>query len=169
VRSILIVISCICVAVVLLPACSKPAAPAAITKLAFGNTASAEPSVNSFEVDKVIYVLATVAGAVGKHNLNFEVTAENNVVSKDKGDHVMNKSIDFEGNQPLFLSFKIAFPGDYKIEAILTDPQGKQIDNRSGTITVTGEPPLPENDEQELDNDRDRQKETGKKDNSDRK
>jgi hypothetical protein len=146
-------------------ACSQKPAQATITKLAFGNNAEADPQTNSFEVDKVIYVVATVANAVGKHNLNFEVTAEDGVENRVKGDHIMNKSIDFEANQPLFLHLSIAYSGNYKIEATLTDANGKQLDARSGIITVTGEPRPPEEKERGLrdgDHDKDRDRDKGK-------
>jgi hypothetical protein len=131
--------------------------------LSFGKNAQADPPVNSFAVDEFIYVNAAVANATGKHNLNFLVTALD-VVNKAPGDHVMNKSVDFEGNAPLFFNFSIAYPGQYKIEAVLTDATGKQIDAKSGDITVTGEaaPPKGEEHEREVDGDREREKDREK-------
>jgi hypothetical protein len=169
VRSILIGLLLLCIA--LSAACSQKPAQAAITKLAFGNNDAAEPQTNSFEVDKVIYVVATVANAVGPHNLNFEVTVDSNVENKVQGDHIMNKSIDFEGKQPLFLHFSIAYPGNYKIEATLTDQNGKQLDTKAGIITVTGEAKPPEEKErglkdrdrgQDRESDKDRDRDRGK-------
>jgi putative lipoprotein len=167
VRTTVFLFICICVAVALVAACGqKGPLPVTITKLAFGTNAKAEPSVNSFEVDKVIYVVANVENAVSKHHLDFRVTVENNVENKALGDPIMNKGVDFSGNDPLFLNFMIAFPGQYKVEAVLTDPDGKQIDSKSGSITVTGEaaPPAEEHDmdRDDKDNDRDRDKDRGK-------
>jgi hypothetical protein len=174
VRSALLPLLLFCIALVLLAGCSKPAAPATsatITKLAIGSNPAADPTQNAFEIGNVIYVVATVANAVGKHNLSFKVMVEDNVPNKVRGDVVMSKSVDFEGVQPLFLNFSIAYPGLYKVEAVLTDEKGTLVDSRSGLISSTGEPaPLEKEHERDYeDADRDREHNIEKDQNHDRK
>ena len=75
-------------------------------------------------------------------------------MNKAKGEPVMNKASDFEGTQPQRLNFQIAFPGTYKVEALLTDAAGNRIDSKSEIITVIGEPPSGDGDRDREDRDR---------------
>jgi hypothetical protein len=140
---------------------------ATITKLSFGSSAAADPSINDFEVNKTIFAVAKVAGAKGRHSINFQVTALNGVANKGDGDPVMNKQVEFEGEQPLFMSFQLAYPGQYKIEAVLSDDKGAVLDLTAGNITVTGDPPVPE-DERERERELGEDKQRGKDKDRDR-
>ena len=143
--------------------CSKPAEPPGISNLVIGKNAKAEPPANSFNVDELIYAIARPANTNGSYNLNFEVTTDSPINQRGKGEPVMNKSVDFVGVQAQFLNFSIAYPGQYKIEAILSDASGNVIDSKSGIITVTGEPvPLEREHDRDKDEDRDQDKAPGK-------
>jgi hypothetical protein len=67
----------------------------------------------------------------------------------------MNKSVELDGVRPLTLQFLVAYPGQYKIEASISDANGNVVDSRSELITVSGEPP-PLEDEGEGGEDADR-------------
>ena len=125
--------------------CSKKAETPTITKFGIGKTANSEPAANSYAVGDVIYATAKVSAPPGKYNINFVVTVEN-VENRTKGDQIMNKSVDFEGEQPLFLHYSLAYPGDYTITAILSDRNGNQLDSKSENFAVTGEGPTFERD-----------------------
>jgi hypothetical protein len=123
-----------------LPSCAKKAQAPIITKFAIGKNANSDPPANSYEVAEVIYATAKVSTPPGKYNINFVVTAQN-VEERDRGEQIMNKSLDLEGEQPLFMHFSIAYPGNYTVSAILSDTSGHQLDTKSEDFVVTGEAP----------------------------
>jgi len=148
VRSVLLFL-CFAAVLASIPAgCSKKAEPAAITKFAIGKNAKSDPPANSYEVAEVIYATAKVSNPPAKYNFNFVVIAQN-VENRTKGDQIMNKSLDFEGEQPLFMHFSIAYPGDYTIEGILSDANGNELDSKSENFVVTGEGPTFKRDHDE--------------------
>ena len=116
-----------------------------ISKLAFGTNEAAEPSMATFAIDDGIYAVAEVSNIKSKHSLFFSVTTEN-VAEREQGAEVMTKSVDTDGSQPARLHFSVAYPGEYKIEATLSDDTGKKVDNTFGMITVTGTAPPLEKD-----------------------
>jgi hypothetical protein len=113
-----------------------------ISKLDFGKNEKGDQTTTNFSVGEKIYAVATVSNTSSKHKINFVVTADN-VTGKKKGDEVYNQKIDFEGARPVWLAFNVANPGEYKVDANLMDEDGKQIDTKSGTITVKGAPMAP--------------------------
>jgi hypothetical protein len=113
-----------------------------ISKLDFGKNEKGDQATTNFSVGEKIYAVATVSNTSSKHKINFVVTADN-VTGKKKGDEVYNQKIDFEGARPVWLAFNVANPGEYKVDANLMDEDGKQIDTKSGTITVKGAPTAP--------------------------
>jgi hypothetical protein len=113
-----------------------------ISKLDFGKNEKGDQATTTFSVGEKIYSIATISNTSSKHKINFVVTADN-VSGKKKGDEVYNQKIDFEGARPVWLAFNVANPGDYKVDANLLDEDGKQIDSKSGTITVKGAPMAP--------------------------
>ena len=129
-------------------ACAKKAEAPGIAKFAIGKNAKSEPPSNSYEVAEVIYATAKVSTPPGKYNINFVVIAQN-VENRIKGDQIMNKSLDFEAEQPLFMHYSIAYPGDYTITAILSDGNGNQLDSKSENFVVTGEGPTFKRDHDE--------------------
>ena len=110
------------------------------------------PEVLSFETMEPIYAVVKVENGIG-NQLDIRVVVEGDVVNKGPGGLVMNKTVDIEARKPLFLSLAIAFPGRYRVEAVIIDPSGNQLDSRSKSITVTGEPPRPEDEESEREGD----------------
>ena len=153
-RSVIIFVCLATIVTSVLAGCSKKTEPPTITKFAIGKNAKSEPPANSYAVGDVIYATAKVSTPPGKYNINFVVSVEN-VENRIKGDQIMNKSVDFEGEQPLFLHFSVAYPGDYTITAILSDTKGGQLDSKSENFVVTGEGPT-------FEQDRDRRKEAEK-------
>lgn len=140
VRSATVFICLIGILAAVAAGCGKKVEPAGVTKFAIGKNKKSEPPANSYEVGEVIYATARVSTPPGKYNINFVVTVEN-VEGRTKGDQIMNKSVDFEREEPLFMHYAIAYPGDYKISAILSDTNGNQIDSKSENFVVTGEGP----------------------------
>ncbi len=121
-------------------ACSGSFTTANISELKFGKNEKGDPAATSFNTGEDIYAVATVSNASGKNKLNFKITYEN-VQGKGKGEEVGQKSTDVEGSMILWQSFSSPLPGEYKVVATLSDESGKQIDQKSGTLTIKGTAP----------------------------
>jgi hypothetical protein len=110
-----------------------------ISKLDFAKNEKGEPATTTFDVGDKIYAIANIANTSSKHKINFKVTYDN-VTGKKAGEEALNKDSDFEGARPVWLAFNVPAPGTYKVEATLSDEDGKKIDSKSGSITVKGAP-----------------------------
>jgi hypothetical protein len=120
-------------------ACNASFTTANISSFNFGKNDKAEPPTSSFNTGEKVYAVAMVANTSSKHKMRFKVFYEN-VQGRTKGEEAMNKELDFEGARPVFLTFDLPIPGDFKVEATLLDEQGKELDKKSGTFTVKGNP-----------------------------
>ncbi len=127
-------------------ACNASFTTANISSFNFGKNEKADPPSTSFDVGEKIYAVANVANTSSKHKMKFNIIFEN-VEGKSKGEEALNKEIEFEGSRPVFLFFDAPIPGEYKVEAILFDEQGKELDKKSGTVTVKGDSPGTTTDE----------------------
>lgn len=121
-------------------ACNASFTTASISSLNFGKNDTATPPTTTFDVGEKVFAVANVAGSMSKQKLKFRVTFEN-VQGKGKGEEAFKKDLDFEGSAPAILTLTLPFPGEYKVEATLQDEDGKEIDKKSGTITVKGSMP----------------------------
>ncbi len=122
-------------------ACSGGFTTANISELRFGKNNKADPAATSFNTGEDIYALAVVANAPdGKYKMKWRITYDN-VPGRSRGEEVGTNTVDFEGSKQLWQSFSTPLPGEYKVEATLTDAEGKQIDAKSGTLTVKGSAP----------------------------
>ncbi|MEO6590453.1 MAG: hypothetical protein ABIP06_14235, partial [Pyrinomonadaceae bacterium] len=45
------------------------------------------------------------------------------------------------GDSEAFVNFNSNLPGDYSVEAVLVDEQGKELGKKSGAIKITGSAP----------------------------
>lgn len=140
--------------VIVAAACSGSFTTANISKLEFGKNETATPAVTSFDINDKMYAVATVSNTSEKLKMSFKVTAEN-VTGAAKGQEVISKSIDFEGARPIWLQFTVNKPGEFRVETVLTDETGKEIDKKSGTVTVTGSAAPPPADDKKDDEDDD--------------
>lgn len=118
-------------------ACNGSFTTANISKLEFGKNETAQPAATTFDINDKMYAVATVSNTSEKLKMAFKVTVEN-VTGAAKGQEVISKSIDFEGARPIWLQFTVNKPGEFRVETVLSDETGKEIDKKSGTITVTG-------------------------------
>lgn len=112
-------------------ACNASFTTAKIDSFGFGKDEKASPSVTSFNVGDKVYAVANVTGAMGKHKMKYKITPP--------GGAPVDKDLDFEGSRPINYSFNPSVPGDYKFEVSLMDESGKEIDKKSGSITVKGD------------------------------
>lgn len=107
----------------------------------FAKDKEGKQTASSFDTGKEIYAMVDATGIPsGKHKLSWKVTFEN-VAGKTKGDKVGEQSMDLTSSATVWTQFTTSFPGDYKVEATLTDESGKTIATKSGIAKVTGTAP----------------------------
>lgn len=122
-------------------ACSGGFTTANISELKFGKNNKADPATTTFNTGEDIYALATVSNAPdGKYKLTWKITYDD-VQGKSKGAEVGTNTVDFEGSKQLWQSFSSPLPGEYGVEATLSDAEGKKIDSKSGKLTIKGSAP----------------------------
>jgi hypothetical protein len=109
-----------------------------ISSFNFGKNEKAEPPTTTFDINDKIYAVATVSNTSSKHKMNFKIIYEN-VEGKTKGEEAFKKDLDFEGARPVYLFFNAPIAGEYKVEATLFGEDGKELDKKTGTVTVKGD------------------------------
>lgn len=117
-------------------ACNASFTTAGISSFNIGKDEKANPPITSFNVGEKVYAVANVSGAMGKHKMKFKVTPPTGSNTTP-----LEKDIDFEGSRPVYLFFNAPAPGEYKVEAVLVDEQGKEVDKKSNTFSVKGNAP----------------------------
>ena len=111
-----------------------------ISELKFGKNDTATPAATSFNVGEKVFAVAAVSNAMGKHKLKFDLKYDN-VTGKAKGESAAKTEVNVDGDSEAFFHFNSPFPGDYSVEAVLVDEQGKELGKKSGTIKITGSAP----------------------------
>ena len=111
-----------------------------ISELKFGKNDTATPAATSFNVGEKIFAVANVSNAMGKHKVKFNMKYEN-VAGKGKGESFGKPELEVDGDSEAFVNFNSNLPGDYSVEAVLVDEQGKELGKKSGTIKITGSAP----------------------------
>lgn len=118
-------------------ACNASFTTANISSFNFGKNEKAEPPTTTFDISDKIYAVAMVSNTSSKHKMRFKIFYEN-VPGEEKGKEAYSKDLDFEGSRPVFLYFNAPAGGEYKVEATLLAEDGKEVDKKSGTVTVKG-------------------------------
>ena len=111
-----------------------------INELKFGKNDTATPAATSFNVGEKVFAVAVVSNAMGKHKVKFNLKYEN-VSGKGKGESFGKPELEVDGDSEAFVNFNSNLPGDYSVEAVLVDEQGKELGKKSGTIKITGSAP----------------------------
>ena len=114
----------------------------------FAKDKEGKQAAASFDTGSNFFALVDATGLPsGKHKLTWKATYEN-VAGKTKGDKVGEpSSIDLPSSGTAFAPFSFPIPGEYKVEATLTDESGKTIATKSATTKITGSAPAAPADE----------------------
>lgn len=121
-------------------ACNASFTTANISSLNFGKNEKAEPATTSFNVGERVNAVAVVSNSMSKTKVRFKVFFDN-VEGKPKGAEAGSTDVDMASSGSALFSFNAIAPGTYKIDAALLDESGKEVDKKSGTVTVTGSAP----------------------------
>lgn len=120
--------------------CSGSFTTANISSLNFGKNEKAEPPTTTFDVGDRVNAVAVVSNSMSKTKIRFKIFFDD-VQGKPKGGEAGTTDVDMAGGNAAFTSFNAVAPGTYKIDATLLDEDGKEIDKKSGTVTVKGSAP----------------------------
>lgn len=124
-------------------ACNFSATTANISSLKIGKDEEAKTEASEFKPSDVVYAVAQVSNTSDTHKVKARVLYDD-VRGQDSGKLVpgLETTLDVPGARPVMLNFtgpaKNWLPGRYKIEVTMTDKDGKQIDQKTGTFTITG-------------------------------
>ncbi len=114
-----------------------------ISELKIGKDTKVDPATTNFNTGENIYALAVVSNAPeGKYKMRWRMIYEN-VPGKNTGEDMASNTVDLEGSKQFLQVFPTQLPGEYKIEVTLSDATGKQIDAKTGVVTVKGDAVAP--------------------------
>jgi hypothetical protein len=125
----------LCTLIFIAMACNASFTTANISSFNFGKNDKADPPTTNFNVGETVYAVANVSNTSGKHKLKFKITPS------DKNIKPFEKDFDFTGPANANIYFVAVAPGEYKVDVVLLDESGKEIDKKSGSITAKGEAP----------------------------
>lgn len=124
-------------------ACNFSATTANISSFKIGKDAEAKTEASEFKPGDVVYAVAQISNTSDTHKVKARVLYDD-VSGQDSGKVVpgLETTLDVPGARPVMLNFtgpgKNWKAGRYKIEVTMTNADGKQIDEKSGTFTITG-------------------------------
>lgn len=112
-----------------------------LSDVKFAKDKEGKTAATTFDAGQDIFAIVDATGIPsGKHKLAWKIIYDN-VAGKPKGEEVGGTPAEFEGSSSFWRQFSSNLPGDYKVEATLTDPSGKTIATKSGTLKITGSAP----------------------------
>lgn len=116
-----------------------------LSELKFGKDKDASSPTTTFKPADEIFVVTAVNNASGKNKAKFRVLFDK-VEGGESGAvaYKLEKELEVEGSRPIWLNFSVPtgiVPGTYKAEVVLTGEDGKELDRKTGTFTVSGEMP----------------------------
>ncbi|HEV2913489.1 MAG TPA: hypothetical protein VGX92_09420 [Pyrinomonadaceae bacterium] len=124
-------------------ACSGSFTTANISSLKLGKDSDIKTETNEFKPGDVVYAVAQISNTSDKHKVKARVLFDD-VQGQDSGKVVpgLETSLDVPGARPVILNFtgpaKNWAAGRYKVEVVMSDDAGKEIDKKSATFTVAG-------------------------------
>jgi hypothetical protein len=124
-------------------ACNFSATTANISSLKIGKDEDVKTETSDFKPSDVVYAVAQVSNTSDTHKVKARVLYDD-VQGQDSGKLVpgLETTLEVPGARPVVLNFtgpgKNWAPGRYKVEVTMTDKDGKQIDQKTGTFKVEG-------------------------------
>lgn len=118
-------------------ACSVSFTTAKLADFKFGKNDTATPPTTTFNVGEKVYSVADVSGSISKMKARFKLTLVD-VQGRPKNEDKGNTDVDVEGSSVALFFFTPPLPGEYKVDVSLLDEDGKEVDKKSGTVSVKG-------------------------------
>ena len=97
----------------------------------------------SFKPNDEIFVVTAVNNASGKNKVKFRVLFDKvEGAQTDTVAYKLDTTLDVDGSRPVWFNFSHPegfISGTYKTEVVLTGDDGKELDRKTGSFTITGE------------------------------
>ncbi len=121
-------------------ACSFSTSTANLSDLKFGKDKDASGAGTTFKPDDEIFAVTAVNNAGGKHKAKFRLLFDK-VEGEQSGAvaYKVETELPVEGSRPIWFNFSIPsgfIPGTFKVETVLTDEDGKELDRKTGGFTI---------------------------------
>jgi hypothetical protein len=114
-----------------------------LSEIKFGKDDSASSPSTKFKPEDEIFTVTSVNNAGGKNKVKFRLLFDE--VEGGKSGAVAykaEKELEIEGSREVYFNFSVPggiVPGSYKTEIILTGEDGKELDRKTATFTISGE------------------------------
>ncbi len=113
-----------------------------LSEIQFDKDKSASSPKTKFNPEDEVFAITSVNNAGGANKVKFRLLFDD-VEGAKSGTvaYKVEKELKTEGSQKIWLNFGVPngfVPGSYKVEAVLTDESGKELDRKTGTFTVGG-------------------------------
>jgi hypothetical protein len=125
-----------------LTACSFSFSTANLSDLKFGKDKNASSASTSFKPEDEIFAVTAVNNTSGKNKVKFRVLFDK-VDGAQTGTvaYKLDKDLEVEESRPVWFNFSLPSgfaSGSYKVETVLTNEDGKELDRKAGNFTVIG-------------------------------
>lgn len=124
-------------------ACNFSFSTANLSELKFGKDKDANGAGATFNPNDLIFAVTAVNNASGKNKVKFRLLFDK-VEGAQSGTvaYKLEKELPVEDSREVWFSFSVPsgfVPGSYKVEAVLTDEAGKELDRKTGNLTIAGD------------------------------
>ncbi len=128
------------IALVISLACSFSTAK--LSDLKIGKDKDATSTTGTFNPDDTIFAVSGVDYGVGKTTVKFRLLIDK-VEGGQPGNvaYQIENSLAVDGSRPVWFTMSVPggfAPGTYKAEVVLNSEDGKELDRKSGTFTISG-------------------------------
>ena len=123
-------------------ACNFSVSTANLGDLKLGKDKDASGAAASFKAEDEIFAVTAVNNASGKNKVKFRLVFDK-VEGGQSGAvaYKTEKEMEVEGSRPIWFNFSVPggfIPGSYKVETVMTDEDGKELDRKTASFTITG-------------------------------
>ena len=130
----------VCVFAFIAMACNASFSTANISSFNFGKNETATPPTTTFNVGDKVFAVAAVSNSISKCKVKFKYSFEPTGGGKPQDGTL---DVDLPGSGTAQLTITAPAPGTFKVDASLVDESGKELDKKSGSVTVKGDAPAP--------------------------
>ena len=119
-------------------ACNASFSTANLSELTFGKDKNATATSGTFKPEDQIFAISAVNNASGKNKAKFRVLFDK-VDGSQSGSVAYNleNEMEVEGSRSFWFTIPDGLaPGSYKVELVLKDEDGKELDRKTGGFTV---------------------------------
>lgn len=123
--------------------CNFSVSTANLDEIKFDKDKSGSNSKTNFNPNDEIFAISGVNNASGKNKVNFRLLFDN-VEGAKSGTvaYKIEKEMETQSDQKIWLNFGVPggfVPGSYKFEVVLKNEDGKELDRKTATFSISGD------------------------------